>query len=255
MKVSIITVTYNSERTLVDTLRSVAEQDYRDIEHVVIDGGSRDGTLDVLKRHGAHVARSISEPDGGIYDAMNKGMALATGDFVGFLNSDDTLASRGAISSLVSRAHASDVVYGDLDYVAEDGRRVIRHWRSGSFAFEQLRFGWMPPHPTFYVRRTLMQEIGRFDVSFRIAADYEYMLRCLLRESVRVGYVDEVLVRMRAGGVSNRSISTMLRKSREDLTVMRRHRIGGVSTLAAKNLRKLPQFLSRSVRRVVPVDR
>ncbi len=245
MKISIITVTYNSARTLAATLQSVATQDYGNIEHIIIDGGSKDDTLDIVARHGRHVARRLSEADKGIYDAMNKGMALATGDFVGFLNSDDVLASDRSVSKLAQAAADADVVYGDLEYVSEnDLRCVVRRWQSGAYDQKRLAFGWMPPHPTFYIRCSLMQEVGKFDVSMRIAADYEYILRCLTsRPSLRVGYVDDVLVRMRLGGVSNRSFKTMMQKSREDLRAIRRHRVGGWGTLAAKNLRKIPQFV------------
>jgi len=247
MKISIVTVTYNSEKTLGATLRSVAAQDYQGIEHIVVDGGSTDGTLALVKEAGANVAQLISEPDRGIYDAMNKGIALARGEFVGFLNSDDILHSPQSISHIVRAAHDGDVVYGDLEYVDEnDLDRVIRRWNSGAYSKKRLAFGWMPPHPTFYARRSLMIQKGKFDIEMRIAADYEYMLRFLVDEELRVRYAREVLVRMRAGGISNRSVSNMLQKSREDLKAMRRYGVGGWGTLMAKNLRKIPQFFRRS---------
>jgi glycosyltransferase len=246
MKVSIITVTYNSEKTLADTLHSVGAQSYKDIEHIIVDGGSKDGTDDIVKKHGVHVARFLSEKDNGIYDAMNKGIALAAGDFVGFLNSDDVLHDCQSIENIVREAKNADIVYGDLEYVSEDDlTQVVRCWKSGTFSRRELKLGWMPPHPTFYARRELMLRKGRFDTTLRIAADYEYMLRFLTDDAVRVGYAKEVLVRMRAGGVSNRSISNMLLKSREDLGAMRRHGVGGLGTLISKNLRKIPQFLAR----------
>lgn len=247
MKITIITVTYNSASTLAATLQSVASQDYKNIEHLVIDGGSRDGTLDIVARHGQHVARTISERDKGIYDAMNKGMALATGDFIGFLNSDDILASEYSISRLALAALNADAVYGNLEYVSEnDLNRVVRRWHAGAYNPNRLYFGWMPPHPTFYICRRLMQEVGNFDTSMCIAADYEYILRCLTSRSLRVQYVDDVLVKMRLGGVSNRSFKTILQKSREDLRAMRRYRVGGWGTLAAKNLSKVFQFIGQS---------
>ena len=243
MKVTIITVAYNSAGTIADTLASVAAQSYVELEHIVIDGSSTDATLDIVRRH-AHVAHCVSEPDKGIYDAMNKGIALATGDLVGFLNADDVLNGADAIDKLVHAAKGGcDLVYADLVYVRQDElERIVRHWRSGPFSLSRLRFGWMPPHPTFYVRHTLLDKVGNFDTSLRIAADYDFMLRCLRLPSVKAIYLPRVLVRMRAGGVSNSSIRTMVRKSREDLRTLRRHRIGGLLTLAAKNLRKLPQF-------------
>lgn len=247
VKISIVTVTYNSARTLTATLQSVAAQNYKNIEHIIIDGNSKDDTLDIVARHGQHVVLTISESDKGIYDAMNKGMALVTGDFVGFLNSDDVLASEHSISRLAQAASEADAVYGDLEYVSENNLNcVVRRWHSGPYDQKRLAFGWMPPHPTFYIRRDLMRDVGGFDISMRIAADYEYILRCFTSRPLRVRYVNDVLVKMRLGGVSNRSIKTMLQKSREDLQAMRRHGVGGWGTLAAKNLRKIPQFVGVS---------
>jgi glycosyltransferase len=243
LKITIITVAYNSARTISDTLASVASQTHPDIQHIVVDGASTDGTLDIVRRY-PHVAHVVSERDAGIYDAMNKGIALASGEMLGFLNADDVLDGPDAVRSVAqSAASGHDVVYADLVYVRHDDlSRVVRHWRSGRFLASRLRYGWMPPHPTFYVRRSLLREVGGFDTRLRIAADYEFMLRCLCRPAIRVGYIRRVLVRMRTGGASNASLHAMLRKSREDLLALRRHRIGGWLTLAAKNLRKMPQF-------------
>jgi glycosyltransferase len=247
MKLSIITVSYNSAATITDTLRSVARQTYVDVEHIIIDGGSRDATLAIVAAEGAHVARVVSERDSGIYDAMNKGLRLATGDLVGFLNADDMLASPQALAQIAAAAVGADVVYGDLVYVDKDRpERQIRYWRSGAFRRERLRFGWMPPHPTFYVTRSFLASVGAFDTDFRIAADYDLMLRCLVRPELRVAYLPHVLVRMRTGGASKRSLAALQTKSREDLLALRRNRVGGLLTLLCKNLRKLPQFIHRS---------
>ena len=246
MKVTVITVCFNSEVTIGQTLKSVGAQSHPDIEHLVIDGGSSDNTMLIVKRDGAHVARAVSEPDKGIYDAMNKGLALATGDFVGFLNADDMFASPDSLASLVAELTATqaDVVYADLIYVRSDRTdSVVRSWRSGEFAASRLRYGWMPPHPTFYLRRDLLPQVGGFDTQLRIAADYDFILRCLSRQGLKVAYMPQVLVRMRLGGASNQSAKAMWDKSREDLYAMRRNGVGGLGTLLCKNLRKLPQFL------------
>lgn len=247
MKISVITVAYNSAGTIADTLRSIAGQTHPDIEHIIIDGGSTDTTLDQVRQHDRRGAVVVSESDAGIYDAMNKGLALAEGDYVGFLNADDQFASPDSMAHLVAAIDPTDpcdVIYGDLDYVRADHTDiVVRRWRSGEFRRSRLRYGWMPPHPTFYVRRELLRRLGGFDVSLRIAADYDFVLRCLTAPALKVAYVPQVLVRMRVGGVSNRSLASLLRKSGEDLSVMRAHGIGGWFTLLAKNLRKLPQFL------------
>ena len=244
MKVSIVTVAYNSAATIASTLASVAEQTHADIEHIVIDGKSTDTTMAIVAQHRAGLAQVVSEADRGIYDAMNKGIALATGDMVGFLNADDVLNDPHAVAGIAGAAAAgADVVYADLVYVRNDDlRRVVRRWRSGAFHRSRLSFGWMPPHPTFYVRRSLLEEIGGFDTSLRIAADYDLMLRCLARPETTVAYLPQVVVRMRTGGVSNATLASMMRKSREDLLALRRHRVGGWLTLFAKNLRKLPQY-------------
>jgi glycosyltransferase len=244
MKVSIVTVSYNSGPTIADTLVSVATQSYSDIEHIVVDGGSSDDTVVQIRRHCTRVAHWVSEGDCGIYDAMNKGLARATGDIVGFLNADDVLDGNDAVQHLVTAAEDADVVYGNLVYVrADDLKQVVRTWKTGHFRTSRLRLGWMPPHPTFYVRRTVLAEVGLFDISLRIAADYDFMLRCLTRSGIKVAYLPHVLVRMRAGGVSNATVANMLLKSREDLRVIRKNAVGGWLTLAAKNVRKLPQFL------------
>lgn len=246
MKISIITVCFNSAATIADTLRTVDAQTWPNVEHWIIDGGSVDDTLRIVDEHRQPWRHVVSEADGGIYHAMNKGIARATGDYIGFLNADDMFETDGAVAAIAGRAaEGADLVYGDLVYVsAEDTRQVIRHWRSGSFEPASLRSGWMPPHPTVYIRRNLLKQVGGFDTSLIVAADYDLMMRCLVRHHASAAHVPEVLVRMRAGGLSNGSLASILRKSREDLTVIRRHHLGGWLTLAFKNLRKLPQFMS-----------
>jgi len=246
VKISVVTVCFNNADTVADTLISVASQSHPSIEHIVVDGASTDRTLDIVRDLGAHVDRLISEPDQGIYDAMNKGLAAATGDLVGFLNADDLFAGPEALAQIADAAEAErrDAVCGDLVYVRHDRPdQVVRYWRCGPFSPGRLRYGWMPPHPTFYIRRSLLPQLGGFDTRLRIAADYDFMLRCLRLPGFKLAYVPQVLVRMRMGGASNRSLQAMLRKSREDLQALQRNRVGGLLTLACKNLRKLPQFL------------
>lgn len=249
MKITIITVAYNSAATIADTLRSVAGQTHPDIEHIVIDGASSDGTVALVRENASPTMQLLSEPDRGIYDAMNKGLKLATGDLVGFLNADDMFAHRDVVASIAHAAQrdpTADAVYGDIVYVRADRPdQVLRYWRSGEFTRSKLRFGWMPPHPTFYVRAAKLAEIGHFNDQLRIAADYDFVLRSLAGPNARAAYVRDVLVRMRAGGASNRSVKAMLRKSQEDLWALKRNGIGGWPTLICKNLRKLPQFLLR----------
>ena len=248
MKITVITVTYNSAKTIVESLVSVAGQSHPDIEHIVVDGGSTDGTLELIAANNERVALLISEPDQGIYDAMNKGLRRATGDMVGFLNSDDSFSSPDVIALLVKHAaeRNADAVFGDLVYVdPERTQPLVRYWQAGSFTVAKLRCGWMPPHPTLYVRRTVFDRIGFFDEALRIAADYEFMLRLLTCTELNVIYIPTVLVRMRVGGASNVSLAAMIRKSKEDLTALRRNEVGGLTTLLLKNLRKIPQFVSK----------
>lgn len=245
LKISVITATFNRVDTVAQALASVQAQTWPQVEHIVIDGASTDGTLQVIEAQRDRLAVLVSEPDGGIYDALNKGFALASGDVVGLMHSDDFYAHEQVLAR-VAQAFADqgvDGVYGDLDYVAKaDPKRIIRRWRSGSYQREKLAHGWMPPHPTLFLRRSVIEQWGGFDTSFRIAADYDSMLRYLARGQIRLAYIPEVLVKMRVGGESNRSLSRILRKSREDYMALRRNNVGGLGALLWKNLSKLPQF-------------
>lgn len=248
MKISIITAVYNNCDTIAQALDSVLAQMGADYELVVIDGGSTDGTLEILNRYAERIAVLVSEPDKGIYDALNKGIQRASGDVVGFLHSDDLFADTGVLSRIAAAFADSGVeaVYGDLLYVRKDNPdQVVRYWRAGDFSRSRLGWGWMPPHPTFYVRRGVYVRLGGFDTSYRIAADYDCMLRFLGRGGVRVAYIPEVLVKMRVGGASNRSFRNIIQKSREDYRALRNNGIGGLGALLMKNFQKLPQFLTR----------
>ena len=245
MKISIITATWNCADAIADCLASVAGQSYPDREHIVIDGASTDGALAVLEAHRAQLAVLISEPDRGIYDALNKGIARASGEVIGFLHADDCYADAEVLACIAAAFAdpAVDAVYGDLVYVRQaDTDRVIRYWRTGEYRPARLHWGWMPPHPTLYLRRALYERHGVFDLRYRIAADYDLMLRLLSRLTGRVIYLPQVLVRMRLGGISNRSLRHILRKSWEDYRALRDNQMGGIAALAWKNLSKLPQF-------------
>ena len=246
MKISIITAVYNRAATIADTIGSVRSQTYADIEHVVQDGGSTDGTVAVLERHAAPRMRVESASDGGLYDGVNKGILRANGDVIGLLHSDDVFAADDVIARMVEILAGADGVYGDLVYVsAADPARVIRYWRAGPYQRGRLAWGWMPPHPTLYLKRHVLQRWGAYDIGFDIAADYEAMLRWLVRGRIRLAYLPRPMVRMRTGGASNRSLDRIIRKSREDYRAMRRHGVGGLGTLLCKNISKLGQFVRR----------
>ena len=257
MKISIITATFNCEESVGDALKSIAAQDYpRDqIEWIVVDGNSTDRTLQIIKDSAFQPDRLLSEKDKGIYDALNKGVRMATGDIVGFLHADDVLAAPNVLTRIACalKNSGAEAVYGDLQYVrpnGEDGFSVVRHWESGVYYRRNLKWGWMPPHPTLYLKREVYERVRRengeyFDTSFRCAADYDFMTRILAQYQVEPAYLRMVLVKMRVGGISNRSLGHILRKSKEDWRVIRQNRIGGLHTLVWKNLGKVGQFFLR----------
>lgn len=248
MKISVVTATRNCAVTVGQTLESVLSQTHPEVEAIVIDGASTDSTLDVLNRYRSRLALLVSEPDKGIYDALNKGIDRATGDVVGFLHADDLFEDENVLAKVAAAFvdPSVDAVYGDLVYVRHDDvKHVIRYWRSGRYDAAALSRGWMPPHPTFYVRRAVYQRLGGFDTRYRIAADYDSVLRLLSIGKIRAAYVPQVLVRMRVGGISNRSVRTIYRKSMEDLKALRRNGVGGLPTLLRKNASKLSQFWIR----------
>lgn len=252
MKISIITTTFQCVDTITECLQSVAGQSHADREHVVIDGASDDGTLAVLERERGQLAVLESEPDEGIYFGLNKGIVRATGEVIGLLHADDVYASDDVLARVAEAFRESGIqaVYGDLVYASQDQpSRVIRHWQAGPFSSARLRWGWMPPHPTLFLRRAVYERLGGFDTSYRIAADYDFMLRVLKMLSPdQIAYLPEVLVRMRLGGASNQSLVNIARKSREDYRVMRSNGVGGPVTLFLKNVCKLPQFWQRPPR-------
>ncbi|MEI7499062.1 MAG: glycosyltransferase family 2 protein [Bacteroidota bacterium] len=246
MKISIITITYNSEKTLRDTIESVLSQSYKDIEYIIVDGKSKDSTCEIIQSYGDRVATFVSEKDNGLYDALNKGIGLATGDVVGFLHSDDIFASTETIK-MIAEAFIKfkvDSVYGDLVYVdQQDTDKIVRFWRSRKFSRARALTGWMPPHPTFYVKREVYIKYGGFNTTFRIAADYESILRFLVRFRVSTFYIPLVLIRMRLGGESNKSIKNVIRKSLEDVRAMHINGLISFTALFNKNASKFKQFM------------
>jgi glycosyltransferase len=245
IKISVITAVFNNKDTVGQAIDSVLSQSYPSIESIVIDGASTDGTLAVLEPYRPCLGMLISERDQGIYDALNKGIKHATGDVVGFLHADDVFENHQVLAkvALAFEDPAVDAVYGDLVYVEGDNlNNVIRYWRAGSCSLSAIKWGWMPPHPTFYVRRSVYERFGAFNTAYRISADYDSFLRFFLMAKIRTKYIHEVLIRMRIGGVSNRSIKTICIKSWEDMKVIQNNKVGGICTLIFKNLRKVSQF-------------
>lgn len=228
MLISVITVSFNSANTIADTIRSVAGQKHPDIEHLVIDGLSTDDTVKVVEtnRHSRLLLRS--EPDAGIYDAMNKGLNSATGEIIGFLNADDVFADTEVLARIANAFEAdqcAEACFGDLVYVTEDNCRVVRHWKSRQYLKGIFAQGWCPAHPTFYIRRTALDRLGQFDLNYSLAADVEFMMRYLERGGLTAIYIPRIQVRMRIGGATNKSWRNIVRQNCEILQALKKNRV------------------------------
>jgi glycosyltransferase involved in cell wall biosynthesis len=247
--VSIITVSYNSAKTIEDTIRSVAIQEYPHIEHIIIDGLSTDNTVEIVKSF-PHIHRFVSEKDAGIYDAMNKGLDMATGEIIGILNSDDFYISNKVIRNVVNHMvkENTETLYADLIYVhPENTQKVLRTWIAGKYNPRKFLFGWMPPHPTFFVQRQVYKKWGGFYTRLQSAADYELMLRFLYKHNVSTCYLPQVIVKMRSGGNSNSSITRRLRANREDREAWRMNSlVPFFFTTMFKPMRKVYQFFLKN---------
>jgi glycosyltransferase involved in cell wall biosynthesis len=252
MKISIITVAYNSAKTIGDTLDSVDMQTYAGVEHLVIDGASQDKTVEMALSHSNSNISLISEPDNGIYDAMNKGISKATGDIIGFLNSDDIYADAEVLAKIANafKDPKVDVIYADLVYVTQDNSRIVRYWKSKPFLKGDFAKGWCPAHPTFYVRKSAIERLGLFDQSYKLAADMEFMLRYLEQGQLSAVYIPHVLVRMRLGGASNQSWKSIIEQNQEIFAALRKNEIpfSKVWFVVNKVASRLRQFASGLVR-------
>jgi glycosyltransferase len=244
--VSIITATYNSAATVADTLASVQAQTYAPIEHIVVDGLSKDNTLEVVANSG-HNGTLISESDLGIYDAMNKGIKICKGEVVGILNSDDFYPNNQVIEKVVHLFETTncDAVYGDLLFVHPDNpTKVLRKWIAGGYDEALFLRGWMPPHPTFFVKRELYEKYGSFNINLRSSADYELLLRFMYMHKIKVSYLPDILVHMRSGGQSTKSLSNRIKAHKEDYAAWSLNELKPRwYTLLLKPVRKIKQFL------------
>lgn len=249
MKISLITVSYNSQDTIEETIQSVLSQKNIELEYIIVDGASRDNTLDIISKYRNKISHLLSEKDKGIYDAMNKGIALASGDIIGILNSDDVFAHDHVLEKVVAlfKNPAIEGIYGDLVYVDRfDLSKVKRKWKADKYQGGSFFNGWMPPHPTFYVRKSLYEKFGNFNLDFTSAADYEIMLRFIHKHNIELDYLPEVMVKMRQGGASNASLKNRIKANREDKRAWEVNGLKpGMFTLIKKPLSKLSQFFKR----------
>jgi glycosyltransferase len=247
LKVSIITISYNAADTLEDTILSVINQSYDDLEYIIVDGASDDDSLQIIDKYRHQIDKVVSEPDEGMYYAMNKGIRLATGDVIAILNADDTYASHSIIEKVVTELNeaGTDSLYGDLHYVDRNrAENVVRSWKAGKFVRNFFLKGWMVPHPTFFVRRKVYEKYGLFNTDLTTSADYEFMVRVLYKEKISTTYLPEVMVHMKRGGQSNQSIQNRIRANKEDRMAWD---INGLKpetfTFIKKPFRKISQFL------------
>ena len=243
MKITVITTAFNAVTTIEDTIQSVIHQTHPDVEYIVVDGASRDGTLDTLKKYHSYIKKFISEPDSGIYDGMNKGLRLATGEVVGFLNADDVYAANNVLARIAETMEHDnlDALYGDAEFVsASNPKQIIRRYRSNKFSPNRIGWGWMPAHPTLFLRRQIFERCGSFRADYRIAGDFELVARIFQDTSLHFCYLPDVLVRMRTGGVSTVGWRNTLLLNQE---VLRACRENGIQTNVLKIISKYPAKL------------
>mgnify|MGYP001193319294 CR=1 FL=1 len=249
LKISIITVSFNSVITIKDTIKSVISQDYNNIEYIIIDAGSNDGTIDVIKEYEEHISYFSSEYDNGIYEGMNKGIAAAKGDVIGIINSDDFYPNSFVISNVVKTFEKKrcDAVYGDLVYVKFfDINKIVRYWQAGEYTVKKIKNGWMLPHPTFFVKKYLYDKYGYYNTDLKTAADYEMILKLLYRYNVKTIYIPMILVTMRIGGASNSSILNRIRANKEDGLAWTKNQLNKpILVRIKKPLQKVKQFFLR----------
>jgi glycosyltransferase involved in cell wall biosynthesis len=245
LKISLITPCYNAEAYIGRCIQSVIAQNYPGLEYIIIDGGSTDDTLNIIDQYKKHITRIVSEPDKGVYDAMNKGIKMASGDVVGVLNADDFFAEAEVLTTIGNAfpVQNADIVFGDLDYVDPD-ETIVRKWRTKAYTKGVYNWGWMPPHPTFYCKRQLFEKFGLYKLDYGTAADYELMLRFMHVNELNTFYINKVLVRMQRGGMSNKNPINRVKAWIYDLKAMRNNGIRfPLLTLIMKPVRKIWQFL------------
>ena len=248
MKVSIITICYNRVKTIEKAIQSVLSQDYEDIEYIIIDGKSKDGTQQIIEKYRNQITNYISEPDNGMYEAINKGLAIATGDIVGLMHSDDEFYDNNVISKIAEVFKASNLtegVYGDGIYISNDDKeKIIRNRIGGEFSIDKIENGWLPLHPTVYIKKNLIEKYGNYDLQFNIASDTEFLLRYLYKYQIKMTYVNAYFVKMRIGGLST-SRKRAFEVLKEDFKIYKFHQIFSLKAVLLKKLKTLIQYIKR----------
>jgi glycosyltransferase involved in cell wall biosynthesis len=251
VRISVITVCYNSVKTIRDTIESVIGQTYSDIEYIIVDGGSTDGTVAIISSYGTKISRFISEPDRGIYDAMNKGLKLSTGDVAGILNADDFFNTDTIIAKIATEFSNNDIdaLYGDVEFIKSDKiGKIVRYYSSKKFNTERFRYGFMPAHPSFYVKREYYEKFGYYKVDYKIGADFDLLIRFLYINKLKYKYLEMPFVTMRTGGASNKTLKSIFTLNRE---IVRSCRENGISTnyfnIYSKYFIKQFEFMNNSV--------
>lgn len=245
MKISIITPTMNSDKTIASNIKSIREQHFKNVEQIFVDGNSKDKTLDIIRNQKKDADVLVSEPDMGIYDAINKGIEISSGEIIGVLNSDDILCS----NDVLFKIHESflknfDYVYGNIEYINENAK-VIRTWKSSKFTQRMLNFGWMPPHPSIYIKKAAIKKVGLYNLEYSISSDYDFINRLLRKKIFSYDYLNFCMVKMQTGGVSNKSLKNIFRKSQEDLKILKQYSSNPYLALLYKNFSKILQFIKR----------
>jgi len=246
MKISIITVVYNGKIHIEDCIKSIINQSFSAIEYIVIDGGSTDGTLDIIEKYQPYISHLISEKDKGLYDAINKGIALASGDLIGLLNADDMLADEQVLAKIAAAFQKDknmEGVHGDLNYIMPESLKVIRKWRGKQASFKEIEQGWMPAHPTLYLKRSLFDNYGNYALDLGTAADYDLMLRYFHTHKIKTSYLPLLMVNMRTGGISNNSLKSLCKAFLNDYRALQKNAIPiPLVVILRKKLSKIIQF-------------
>ncbi|MCA0430589.1 MAG: glycosyltransferase [Bacteroidetes bacterium] len=246
LKVSIITITFNAEKTIESTIKSVLSQNYKNIEYIIIDGKSTDNTLNIINNYANQISKIISEKDKGLYDAINKGIEVSTGDIIALIHADDFYINENIISNYIEKFNETnaDAVYANLYYVsATDESKIIRKWQSGFYKPDLFKWGWMPPHPTVLIKKKCYKQFGNYKLNYKTAADYECMLRLIHVNKIKLAYLNQFVIKMRVGGKSNQSIKNRLNANNEDKKAWLENNVKPYFfTLILKPLRKITQF-------------